>query len=386
VSSPIVKLRNPIQAYAWGSRVAIAALQGRDGPTAEPEAELWIGDHPKAPSRVVSPEGELDLPRWIARDPEGVLGPGRDCLPFLAKVLAAERALSLQVHPNAEQARRGFAREERSRTPPEERCYSDANEKHEVLIALSRFEALCGFRSDDEVEPLLDSFPSLAPVRDAGARLPLSVRLFRHLQSLAAGERRRLAGEIAAFARGPGTEARFACRLAAEHPGDPLALAPVLLNPVILDPGRALVVRPGTLHTYLSGTGVEVMTRSDNVIRGGLTRKHVDTGELAAIALAEAGPAETLAAEPCGPGARRYRTGSGAFGIEVLELGAGVVRERAAGRATVLLCAAGDLRVLGGGGDLPLRSGEALLVPASVEAYRLRGSAGRSEVFEVASG
>jgi mannose-6-phosphate isomerase len=386
VALPIVKLRNPIQPYAWGSRVAIAALQGRERPTPGPEAELWIGDHPKAPSRVSSPDGEVDLPQWIARDPEGALGPGRDFLPFLAKVLAAEHALSLQVHPDAEQARRGFAREERSRTPPERRCYSDPNGKHEVLIALSRFEALCGFRIDREVAPLLDAFPSLAPVRDARAELPLSARLFGHLQRLAAPERRLLTGEIEAFARGPGLEARLTRALADEHPGDPLVLAPVLLNPVVLEPGRGLVVRPGTLHSYLSGTGVEVMTRSDNVIRGGLTRKHVDRHELAAIALPDAGPAETLAAQPCGPGARRYGTGTDAFGIEVLEVAAGATRERVAGRPTVLLCVEGDLRATGGGAELPLHSGEALLVPACVAAYRLRGSARRSEVFEIASG
>ena len=390
MSVPIVKLENPIQPYAWGSHRAIAALQGRATPTRAPEAELWIGDHPKAPSRVESSSGSVTLTEWIERDRSGVLGPGRNHLPFLTKVLAAERSLSLQVHPNRAQAKSGFERESRARVPSERRNYSDPDPKHEVLVALSAFEALCGFRVDREVAPLLDAFPSLAAVRNDGSSRPLSVRLFYHLQRLDAGDRARLADDLESFSRGDAIEALWASRLAAEHPGDPLAIAPLLLNPVILEPGQGLVVRPGTVHAYLSGAGVEIMTRSDNVIRAGLTRKHVDAEELGVVIADEAGPAERVSGRKSPGGATDYATGTDAFSVRALSVGAGATTEGPAGHVTVLLCVKGEVRVVGDGGEsggvISLQSGEAALVPAGIEGYRLLGSAETSKVFEVSSG
>ncbi len=158
----IVKLQNPIRPYAWGSHHSIAELQGRLAPTAEPEAELWIGDHPKAPSSALIGDCPVKLPDWISADPDAVLGPQvrrryGDSLPFLVKLLAAAQPLSIQVHPNPEQAREGYAREQRQGVPVDSprRSYCDPNGKRELLIALTRFSALCGFRSDSEVEQLL---------------------------------------------------------------------------------------------------------------------------------------------------------------------------------------------------------------------------------------
>lgn len=382
MSVSIVKLDNPIQPYAWGSRVAIASLQGRDVPSDGPEAELWIGDHPTAPSRVDSAQGGISLPDWIARDPGAVLGGAGSSLPFLAKVLAAERSLSVQVHPDAEQARRGHAREERAGTPRDRRCYPDANAKHEVLVALSSFEALCGFRVDAEVEAHLPAFPSLSDSMPSDDR-PLAVRLFECLQRLDASGRQRLAAEVASFGCGPSRESQWTARLAEQHPGDPLVVAPVLLNPVTLAPGEGLVVRPGTVHSYLSGIGVEVLTRSDNVIRGGLTPKHVDALELARVIVPEAGPAEVVHAREVESGSRAYRTGTPAFTLHVHETLPDRAWRRAGAGVTVLLCVAGEVEVAEGAATLSLGGGEACLVPAGVEAYTLRGTA---TVFEVSSG
>src|SRR5450432_156290 len=157
------RLQNPVMAYAWGSRDAIATLQGRPAAT-DSEAELWMGAHPAAPSRLQSSDGEpaQGLDAIIAADPLGVLG--KDCverfgarLPFLLKVLAAEQPLSLQVHPDDEQARRGYAAEDAAgvdRLAPN-RWYRDPFAKPEMLVALADFEVLAGFRPADEAAAVL---------------------------------------------------------------------------------------------------------------------------------------------------------------------------------------------------------------------------------------
>ena len=156
----IRRLRNPIRDYAWGSKTALAQLQGRPGPTASPEAELWMGAHPLFPSEVEvdSDSDWVPLSEWIRRDPAAVLGEetarrfGGE-LPFLFKVLAAERALSIQAHPDAQQARAGFERENAAGLALEDprRNYRDANPKPELICALTRFRLLCGFRRADEI-------------------------------------------------------------------------------------------------------------------------------------------------------------------------------------------------------------------------------------------
>jgi mannose-6-phosphate isomerase len=398
VKPGIVKLRNPIQHYAWGSHEALAMLQGRPGPTREPEAELWVGDHPTAPSEVEEAGAHLGLPDWIARDPDAVLAPGRRRLPFLVKILAARASLSVQVHPDAAQAERGFERESRARIATTERSYSDRNAKHEMLVALSRFEALCGLRSDEDVARLSGlvpggAFAALAQTSCANQRPGRAAALFHRLQCLDEREKRELLGELERFAGGAGSrEARWMARLLVEHPGDPLAAAPMLLNPVVLAPGSALVVRPGTLHAYLSGTGVEVMTPSDNVVRGGLTNKHVDRDELRVLARDDASPAETVAPEidPEQPGTAMYATGCEDFSVRSCEVGAEVSVERPGGRVAVVLCVAGAVEATSLGANssqtVVLDGADAALVPASAERYRLRGRAPFSRVFEISAG
>ena len=382
----IVKLDNPIQHYAWGSHDAIAGLQGRPTPTEAPEAELWIGDHPLAPSRVVETAGTTPLPDWLSRDPDRALGRGRVQLPFLTKVLAAARSLSVQVHPDADQARAGFERETRAGVPDAKRCYRDPDGKHELLIALSRFEALCGFRADSQVSSMLAAVPGAAKWLDGQAgEVPLAMVLFERLHQASEAERHGICEELATFARlGENLEAEWTGRLLAEHPGDPLAMAPLFLNPVVLEPGQGLVVRPGTVHAYVSGTGVEIMTRSDNVIRGGLTEKHVDWRELARVSSPCAGPIELIEPETlAGDGDEAlYGTGTDEFDVRALTLEPGRVRARSGGHVAVLLCVEGAVEA----GGIDLSPGEAALVPASAEGYELRGSARTNKVFEVSSG
>jgi mannose-6-phosphate isomerase len=386
----IVKLQNPIRPYAWGSHHAIAELQGRPAPTAEPEAELWIGDHPTAPSSALVGDCPVKLPDWISADPDAVLGPQvrrryGDSLPFLVKLLAAARPLSIQVHPNAEQAREGYAREQRQGVPLESprRSYCDPNGKQEILIALTRFSALCGFRGDAEVEQLvaLHAGPQAAKLLTEPHRVPRAAALLYHLLELDPGAKLALCGELQQRADHPGRGdelARWVSRLCRRYPLDPTAIAPLLLNLVTLEPGQALVARPGTVHSYLEGFGVEVMTPSDNVVRGGLTPKHVDLPALRGLASPRPAPAEVLGPTLLSPTRTSYRAGVPEFEVTAEELtGASQVVHRIDPGPGILLCLAGRCKIESRDSptSLELAPGEAALLPARVREYRLQGPA-----------
>lgn len=292
-------LRNPIQAYAWGPIDGISHLVGST-PTGEHEAELWVGTHPRGPSVVVGgPHDGRTLAQVIAEDPVRWLGAelaatGATALPFLLKVLAIGQPLSLQAHPSATQAAAGFEREEAAGIPidAEHRTYRDPSPKPEALVALDTTWALCGFRAPAEAAGLVGSLgvDALAPVvtalqrgGDDGVRSAL-----RWLLQREGSERAALAGEVAqASADAPLDDLRrplsWVRRLAQAYPGDPTAVAPLLLQIVELDPGSAIHLPAGNLHAYLLGSGVEIMAASDNVLRGGLTPKHIDVDELLAV-------------------------------------------------------------------------------------------------------
>jgi mannose-6-phosphate isomerase len=296
----VEQLDNAVRPYAWGSRTVIAELLGQPVPSPHPQAELWLGAHPADPSMLVQPDGSrLSLLDAMTTDPDTSLGPVRarrwdGTLPYLLKVLAADEPLSLQAHPSLEQARDGFAREEAAGIPRDaaDRNYRDANHKPELICALTEFHALVGFREPADSVRLLRALdvPELAghaellagePNAD-GLRalfttwitLPQAV-LDTLVPALQAGAVR-LAGAAGEFQ----AVARTVLELSERYPGDAGVLAALLLNRVTLAPGEALFLPAGNLHAYLSGAGVELMANSDNVLRGGLTPKHVDVPEL----------------------------------------------------------------------------------------------------------
>ncbi|GAA3735634.1 mannose-6-phosphate isomerase, class I [Leifsonia bigeumensis] len=326
-----VAITNTPRDYAWGSPTAIAELLG-SRPSGGPEAELWLGAHPGSPARIVGAEdaapdlspslpataatgGARDLAEWIAADPEAALG-GHPRLPFLLKVLAAAGPLSLQAHPDAARAAAGFARENALGIPLDapNRNYRDAYPKPEIIVALSeRFVALCGFRPIeeawavfmalglDELAPQLDSLPDLfarllsggpdvdalvarvtaaAGVTAAGADLVGRTNLKEiHPQSDLSG------AELGDSDRNSVVFGALETVRTLAHwfPGDTGILSALLLNRVTLARGEALFLPAGNIHAYLSGLGIELMTASDNVLRGGLTPKHVDVDELLAV-------------------------------------------------------------------------------------------------------
>jgi len=296
------RLTGVVRAYDWGDLHALADLLGHQ-PSGRPEAEHWLGAHPSGPAIVSSTGQPLD--RLIAADPTGLLGPdvaerfGQ--LPFLVKVLAARQALSIQAHPSADQAAAGFGREEAAGLARDAtaRTYRDANHKPELICALTAFEARCGFRDRAETSTILAAFgPTLRPVLERlEASGPAETALW--LLALPADRAKPLAEaavEAAVAGLAAGTDGAERAELAstvevgAAFPGDVGVVVALLLNHVVLEPGQALFLGAGNVHAYLKGVGVEVMANSDNVIRGGLTGKHIDVAEMADVVDRRSGP------------------------------------------------------------------------------------------------
>lgn len=345
-------LDNPIREYAWGSHTVLAEFLGRPAPTERPQAELWIGAHPAAPSRLRSGPGTRTLGEVVAADPDATLGPDSVAafgprLPFLLKVLAVAEPLSLQVHPDRAQAERGFAAERVPAADPA-RNYKDSWPKPEILCALTDFHALCGLRDPRESAALLDRIPALGPV--AGLLAVGDVRAaVETLLTWPFPED--VVAEAGAVAPEPYAS------LAARHPGDMGVIVAMLLNEVRLRPGQALYVPPRRPHAYLSGTGVELMAGSDNVLRAGLTPKHVDVPELLSVASFEPSPPGVIEPERR-PGEDVYLTPAPEFRLSRLHAARRPVLDAAGPQ--LLLCAGGDATLRRGRQKLDLRRGDAV--------------------------
>jgi mannose-6-phosphate isomerase len=384
------ELEGRIRHYDWGSRHVLARLQGRPTPTSRPEAELWFGGHEAAPSRVRTGEAWLPLPDWIEQAPERRLGVQAVArfgprLPFLVKLLAIERPLSLQVHPDADQAARGFEREEARGIPRDarERVYRDPFAKPELVCALTRFSALVGPGRPEELAErlvalgLANRVPGAAELRARPGDGTLAA-LWRSLLELDPDRRRSLVEAAARTAEEQGDDprARWVGHLARAHPEDAGVLAPWLLDVVTLAPGQALYLPPGVLHVYLAGFGLEVMAPSDNVVRAGLTGKHRDVDEL--MRVARFGGQRSLAVRPktVSPWEVQFTTPACEFELRQLRVAPGSSHEppSAAGVA-VLLNVEGAVSVTapGSGDELRVSQGRAAVVPADAPALDLRG-------------
>ncbi|GAA2067185.1 mannose-6-phosphate isomerase, class I [Williamsia deligens] len=402
-------LEGVVRPYAWGSRTALAALRGKPTPSPHPEAELWFGAHPAAPARFVDgPDGRDDLLSVIDDDPVGQLGP--DCterfdrrLPFLLKILAAEEPLSLQAHPTREQARAGFARENSAGVPIDapHRNYRDDNHKPELVVALSEFDALAGFRDPaatvdllrDLQVPELDSYLGLlAGQPDShGLRALFTTWLTLPDSVLHTVIPAVLDGAIAYLNSG---ERRFAMELQTvlelgeAYPMDPGVLTVLLLNRLRLQPGDGLFLGAGNLHAYLRGTAVEVMANSDNVLRGGLTPKHVDVPELLAVLDFTPSPLGELApaVHTVGP-ERIYTTPAPEFRLSRIELdGTGMHRSSSvsldAAGPQILTVVSGTVEVRVPGGDpVAVSPGRSLWLGDSDPDVVVRAASSRAVFF-----
>jgi mannose-6-phosphate isomerase len=386
-------LTGVVKNYAWGSSSAIPKLLGQadDG---RPFAEYWLGTNAAGPARVLDAPATLDM--WLRRHPDELGADARtaygDQLPFLLKVLAADKPLSLQAHPNDAEARAGFARENAAGVPLDSptRSFKDASSKPELLVALTPFDALSGFREPAETLRLFDdglgvpievTRPVLGPLwhREQSQAALAEVFLDCLTSDNARGDA--LAEVVSAAAKhmnDPGEVGRFA-RLALLldefYPGDPSLLAALLLNHVTLRPGDGMYTAPGTLHAYLSGVGIELMANSDNVLRGGLTPKHIDHAALGACVDFEAAPPALVSPVAKTDGIWLYPTPAPQFALWRLAPALGVpVRVPADGRPRILLVVRGHLDAQSDGVSLTLSQGQACFVGAD-ESVELTGAA-----------
>lgn len=376
----IIELDNPIRDYAWGSPTAIPALLGIE-PDGRPAAELWVGAHPDSPSRWAAGPGAPGLDALIARQPEQLLGRPTVArfgprLPFLLKLLAADRALSLQVHPTLAQARAGHAAEQAGSGG---RNYTDPNHKPELAYALSEFRAFCGFRPAPDTLRLLDALAvdAWSPYRQLLAGPDGLRAAFTGLLELPRAEQDRLLADTLdgcqRLVGDPEWSAVAGALLLAgdDHPGDFGPVLALLLNYVVLAPGQAIFLAAGNLHAYLRGTCVEVLASSDNVLRGGLTPKRVDVAEL--VRIADFSPlAEPRWQPESDHGQVRFRVPVPDFELSVLTLSDRPVELTGAGPYLVL---AGEQPVtVQASGELTVRPWHAVFLAASSQPATLTGT------------
>jgi mannose-6-phosphate isomerase len=394
----LFKLKNAVKHYDWGSPDYIPRLLGTGG-RGLPWAELWMGVHPGGPSETEVRGKTISLAELIGGDPETFLGKKAaeqfGGLPFLFKFLAASKPLSIQAHPNWDQAREGFDRENREgiaiNAPG--RNYKDPNPKPEILCALSPFTAMCGFREPEEIRRGLTRFltgasPSLhrgmSPLLHAldgeavtGAAEPVSVVLrnfFSALFTLSAGTRQELTRYIQTPGTGSGAAALadagtgentadYMAVFAEYYPGDPAIIAPLYLNLLKLRPGEAVYLPAGVLHAYIEGFAVELMANSDNVLRGGLTPKHIDVPELMRVLdFSPHRPEIQGPGEPAPPW-YVYAAPCGEFSLSVINSRDEEQPFPGAGPA-ILAISRGTARLSAGGKTMFLSPGESVFIPA----------------------
>ncbi|MDR0402752.1 MAG: mannose-6-phosphate isomerase, class I [Treponema sp.] len=369
----LYKLDNQVKHYLWGSPEWIPRLVGKENPENTPWAELWMGVHGEGPSEIAGEK--LTLEKLIAGDPGKFLGTARDFgnLPFLLKILAAASPLSVQAHPDLENAKRGWAEENKNGVPEQKRNYRDPNHKPEIICALTPFTAMAGFRDPAEAETLIRAFFSRKPALGDRLRAALEggYRAFLSAVFGLGAEERRLIRETAGgtdpakVPAGPEFSGTFAlcAKLAEAYPDDPGILSPLYLNLVELRPFQAIYLPAGILHSYVYGLGVECMANSDNVLRCGLTPKNVDLEELFRILRFEPYRPETIRGEiPEGKNLYRYRTPFREFALFRLDPGASEAALEENG-AAIALVTHGEISLSLGNDTLLLKQGESAFIP-----------------------
>jgi mannose-6-phosphate isomerase len=375
----MLELQGKIRDYSWGSLTAIPELLGND-PTGQPQAEYWLGGHPLAPATVKGTgldEIFVSNPEWF--DLSG------DRYPVLMKILAADHPLSLQAHPDLRQAEDGYARENQAGIPLDapHRLYRDPWAKPEILVALTDFDALCGFREPSLTFDLfsqLDLSPEIMDVvAPLGAQGDSNV-LAEVFSDILAPDRPHLVQEVvrqASKCADDDTDLGLFSRTAVElnhfFPSHQSIVAALLLNRVHLEPGEGLYVPTSCLHSYLGGLGVEVMGCSDNVLRGGLTKKHVNVDELIRVvdfSASEVTPVSTSEDS----GFTHYQTETDDFTLWRGELSSEEVEIPGSSTCRIALVVEGEAELNQGGTTMDLTAGQAVLLPAG-DTVRARGSA-----------
>ncbi len=386
-------MKNSIQEYAWGSHTAIADLLGNKVPSTKAQAELWMGAHPKAPSLVKYDDKWLSLLELIKQFPADILGKEiaakfDNKLPYLFKVLAASKPLSIQAHPDIKQAKQGFERENRLKIPLDSpnRNYKDENHKPECICALTPFLALYGFRKIPEIISLMEKICLKVLYKELNnlKRQPNSEGLksfFRSIITINGREKKQIIELAITNAQklsevNPGF--KWMINLYKEYPDDMGIFAPILLNLISLKPGQALFLPSGELHAYLDGLGVELMANSDNVLRGGLTKKHVDVPELLNVLNFEETNVNILLSQKDKDCEGIYRSMAEEFVLSVISDEKNISYTSPEKRSVeIILCTDGKASItdISINENILLKKGTSVIIPSSVNKYRIEGKA-----------
>lgn len=386
-------LENPIQYYSWGSFTYIADLLGQKVPADKPQAELWMGAHPSAPSVLLHNNEKISLIELIHKYPDAILGKTvyrkfGPSLPFLFKILAAERPLSIQVHPNLKQAKKGFKKENKQKIPMDskKRNYKDANHKPECICALTDFWALIGFRKISSIinymEQLSDGYfeKEISQLKRADNPKGLK-RFFYGLMTMDSERKKQLVHTVVENAEkniNEGDMFKWILHLNKEYEKDIGILAPILLNLVCIRPGEAVFLQPGEFHSYLKGVCIELMANSDNVIRGGLTPKNVDIPELLNILNFKEKEVNVLTPEQHNSLERRFLCPVKEFVLSTIHVQHQKNYSSSKQRAVeILICTGGNAEIKENdtGKKINIKKGVSVLIPASANAYQINGDA-----------
>ena len=387
----IYKLKNSIMTYSWGSSTAIAELFGNPAPSDTPQAELWMGAHPKASSMIKVNEKWISLLEYINRNPIEMLGETTvdrfgNRLSYLFKVLAAAQPLSIQAHPDKDQAEIGFARENSLDIPlaAPVRNYRDDNHKPECICALTPFWALNGFRQISEMVSMFRRAcpQTLSPEIDRLENMSTGTGLkwiFNTLLTLPKERKIAILNEALLYAK-PRVEMdpvwNWIVSLARYYPDDIGVLSPIFLNLICLSPGQAMYLPAGRLHAYLEGTGLELMANSDNVLRGGLTPKHVDVPELLTVLRFESTSIDVILPRRTGPYEETYATPATEFLLSRITLVSNDTYKGVGGMgARIILCTQGDILLTDTETDqkIEMHRGGSVIVSGSHDDYTLAG-------------
>ena len=389
----ICLLENTILEYAWGSYTAIPELLDESSPSDVPQAELWMGAHPKAPSMVRYDGKMVSLQKIIKNHPKDILGETvadkfNNELPYLLKVLAAARPLSIQAHPSLDQAKEGFKRESEQGISIDapNRNYKDANHKPECICALTPFWALNGFRKITGILSFMEKIcpQSLGSMLDELRNQPYSKGLkniFQTLLTLGQKKKKQVIDEAVNNAQKLGKKDpafEWVIKLYKEYQEDIGVLSPVLLNLICLKPGQAMFLFAGELHAYLDGLGIELMANSDNVLRGGLTPKHVDVPELLKVVNFEERDIKILQCDEKNSNECIYSSRAEEFILSVISVNSKKNYTSPTVRsAEILLCMDGQATITDFDNyeNISLKKGRSVIVPSSVRVYNIQGNA-----------
>lgn len=375
-------MSNVIQNYAWGSKSSIESLFGIANPENKPQAEIWMGAHPNGCSQIEVAGQPTPLADFIATDRTATIGEAADKtfgeLPYLFKVLAAEKALSIQVHPSKAQAEAGFAKEQEAGIPQNasHRNYKDPNHKPELVYALTPYQAMNGFRDFAEIVALfraleITELQELVAALDENQNEAGLRQFFEAMLSLHGAVKDAALNGLLAYAHCHQDDDLFALilELAEQYPGDIGLFSPLMLNVLTLEPGEAMFLDACTPHAYIKGTGLEIMANSDNVLRAGLTPKHMDVAELVASTRFVPKSADSLLLAPeLSEGAFHYPIPVADFKFSVYQDQQATLLSTAS--AEILLAIDASLTVTHRNGEaLTIHKGESVFIPASTGSY-----------------